>query len=888
MVDTAITTSTSDDLVDEVGNVQIEHDSTTSDQTGPVEEILSTDDNNDIEDDFSSRGGKATQNLISSGRAASYSDEESDYCETDLELDAFSDSEDFGSGLDAEYRKDCSKLNVVPVSCFVNHVLKEVPTSPAGSTLSAAAVTVLNLSHRGLGDMGAVALAHALEDNDILKVVNLTGNQLESRGAIAVAKSLSRNTQVVELILSDNGIGHGARGALRDLMANNSAILRLDLSHNSFDDADAPALGRGIAANSTISYLSLAHNGFEASQSGSALGQAIAENGSIQELDLSWNKFRSPGSTELCVGCGGSRSLQRLHLAHNGVGDDGAKALAGALKTNSTLTYVDIGTNSISVAGARHMAVGLTENQSLKTLVLAGNAIEDDGILALRDCLSTNRSLVTIDCRRVPHSAETAQTMWRFTQRSVDLHEKLVELDEMMKEYDAAQARCDRFQELTAAVDGCDAALTAALEGGEVERCGSLVAHDDCNREELAQMTGSDGRILWAANASAVDKCLAHVFKPNGAAVQHGRQVFIDTVWRNNDVAAARTAAQDACVAHVSPDVPSAQQHDAITAVARAAKSGVCAVAAAVAAYRGVLAHQHKSGARYPAARTGKVMASAASADASAAASATFRACGGIPYLAAQKAYAHARHNYPNDETKAMSAAKEAFLEHEGDKEFDPVAEIRERSAIVAARSVLVKEFPERQHFNTHEEFIEAKDACCALAAKEYKKNFGKIDIDTATAMMKHFDHEKEQRHLLEQAAENVVKNVQTWEKEVASLKKQAAALREQEMAAGTYPDFDFKLDRALNDGVQEFVDLSPVDAFERAIDLKDLSHFEFFNLVDENCSGQLSRQELENEFRNNRYEMTPNQQIGLVYKVGLAGDNDVVTYKLFMTNLYS
>lgn len=89
------------------------------------------------------------------------------------------------------------------------------------------------------------------------------------------------------------------------------------------------------------------------------------------------------------------------------------------------------GTNSIGAVGARHIAVGLTENQTLKTLVLAGNAIEDDGILALRDCLSTNRSLTSIDCRRVPHSAETAQTMWHFTQRSVDLHEKLTELDEM-------------------------------------------------------------------------------------------------------------------------------------------------------------------------------------------------------------------------------------------------------------------------------------------------------------------------------------------------------------------------------------------------------------------------------------------------------------------------
>lgn len=64
------------------------------------------------------------------------------------------------------------------------------------------------------------------------------------------------------------------------------------------------------------------------------------------------------------------------------------------------------------------------------------------------------------------------------------------------------------------------------------------------------------------------------------------------------------------------------------------------------------------------------------------------------------------------------------------------------------------------------------------------------------------------QRHVLivmtaSTAAENVGKSLRTWEKEVKNLEKQAAALREQDMAAGAYPDFDFKLDRALSDGVQ-------------------------------------------------------------------------------------
>lgn len=64
---------------------------------------------------------------------------------------------------------------------------------------------------------------------------------------------------------------------------------------------------------------------------------------------------------------------------------------------------------------------------------------------------------------------------------------------------------------------------------------------------------------------------------------------------------------------------------------------------------------------------------------------------GGYPYLVAESAYALARHNYPNDEAKALSAAKDAFLEHHGAPAFSPVSEIGERYAIKAAKVAFVK-----------------------------------------------------------------------------------------------------------------------------------------------------------------------------------------------------
>lgn len=63
----------------------------------------------------------------------------------------------------------------------------------------------------------------------------------------------------------------------------------------------------------------------------------------------------------------------------------------------------------------------------------------------------------------------------------------------------------------------------------------------------------------------------------------------------------------------------------------------------------------------------------------------------------------------------------------------------------------MLQECPERHHFDAHEDYVEAKDSCCEQAAKTYKKNFGKAAMDTAKAMMRHFDHEKEHQQLLEQ-----------------------------------------------------------------------------------------------------------------------------------------
>lgn len=123
-------------------------------------------------------------------------DDESDYCETDLELNEETTDDERDTDERQAYKDICARLDTIPVSRVLDGVLH-----PNGSQL-----TELDLAHHGIGDRGARAVAKALLGNEVLTKMNLSDNGIEGAGGAALANMIAIS-KIVEVDLSENKLG---------------------------------------------------------------------------------------------------------------------------------------------------------------------------------------------------------------------------------------------------------------------------------------------------------------------------------------------------------------------------------------------------------------------------------------------------------------------------------------------------------------------------------------------------------------------------------------------------------------------------------------------------------------------------------------------------------
>jgi len=83
----------------------------------------------------------------------------------------------------------------------------------------------------------------------------------------------------------------------------------------------------------------------------------------------------------------GSAPLRTLDLRGNDAGDAGATALAAALRSHAGLRRLDLGCNGIGPSGGEALASALLHNRTLCELELEGNALGDGGVGALSAAL---------------------------------------------------------------------------------------------------------------------------------------------------------------------------------------------------------------------------------------------------------------------------------------------------------------------------------------------------------------------------------------------------------------------------------------------------------------------------------------------------------------------
>ncbi|AZL16106.1 hypothetical protein [Rickettsiales endosymbiont of Stachyamoeba lipophora] len=202
-------------------------------------------------------------------------------------------------------------------------------------------ITVLELAHCAIGDMGAKTIAGYLKTNTTLASLNLSWNNIGAEGVQAIADALNTNKALRYLNLRHNSIGDAGAKDLADALKINKSLSSLNLRYNSIGAAGAKDLADALKANTTLASLDLSANNI-----GDAEAKDLADALALASLSLNWNN----------------------------IGAAGAKDLADALKTNTALASLDLNWNSIEDAGASALGkasayIKKTQNRDI-TIVL--------------------------------------------------------------------------------------------------------------------------------------------------------------------------------------------------------------------------------------------------------------------------------------------------------------------------------------------------------------------------------------------------------------------------------------------------------------------------------------------------------------------------------------
>ena len=174
------------------------------------------------------------------------------------------------------------------------------------------------LADEAISNDGAVALAHALHHNSILKRLNLSNNIIRDAGAVALAQALHHNSILKELYLSNNIISVAGAEALAQALHHNSTLKRLYLSYNSIGDGGAEALAQSLHHNTTLEWLYLSNASF-GNAGAVTLAQSLNHNSTLTVLYLSGNDaIGKEGTHQLVQALTVNTSIITKHSIYDG------------------------------------------------------------------------------------------------------------------------------------------------------------------------------------------------------------------------------------------------------------------------------------------------------------------------------------------------------------------------------------------------------------------------------------------------------------------------------------------------------------------------------------------------------------------------------------------
>merc|ERR1711865_551942 len=261
-------------------------------------------------------------------------------------------------------------------------------------------IQTIRLMDVKMGDAGVIGLAEFLRVNHQLKRLLMPVNQLSSIGIATLAAALHAHPSLhtLDLSLNNNMFGGADEGGLKqvgDMLRSDSALLRLDLQSNGINARGAAFIARGLLNNSHIQHLNLAGDKL-GSKGLQHLAVALKTQPSLRSIDLTATSSGDVGAQFIASALASNKRLQSfvLMLSRNGISDVGAGAMSPVLGLSSqVLSELHLEHNDITSKGGNSLVTGLGNNTALRILGLAGNDMDDSVLENLDGMLHKNHHL---------------------------------------------------------------------------------------------------------------------------------------------------------------------------------------------------------------------------------------------------------------------------------------------------------------------------------------------------------------------------------------------------------------------------------------------------------------------------------------------------------------
>ncbi|MFT3986875.1 hypothetical protein [Aestuariivirga sp.] len=198
---------------------------------------------------------------------------------------------------------------------------------------------------------------------------------------LALINDCTKSIKDNELIINLSGKGCGINGAIAigEHIKKNPALISLNMYRNKIKDDGVIALANALKNNNKLTSLSLDYNQIT-NIGAKAIADALIINKSLKTLSLFDNLIKKDGAIALALSLKQNNILTSLNLFRNQIGNDGALALADCLLINKALIKLEINGNQVRKDILQLINERLEENKKIATI---SNNVYQTGILDL-------------------------------------------------------------------------------------------------------------------------------------------------------------------------------------------------------------------------------------------------------------------------------------------------------------------------------------------------------------------------------------------------------------------------------------------------------------------------------------------------------------------------